>query len=111
MLKKQLMTTEKQLLHDPFAKFLKVQGLKYIHENWLNHKNQADSGHFDFIISLPKGRTIHIEFKTPEKIITKNFGMRPKQIEWENYLFKNGHEYYILSDVDKAIDIILSAMP
>lgn len=104
------MGEEKDTLHTPFARFLKKLNYKYVCKNWNNHKRQADDGLADFIVFLPKGVVIHIEFKTPEKIATRNNGLRPKQTEWKDYLKSNDHEYYIVDNIKTAINIVMGSI-
>ena len=95
--------TEKYIV-DQVDTYCKARGIKYIGKNDArNHARSLDDGRTDRIYPLPNGITLYIEFKTPEKIKTKDNGLRPKQKEWREYLLKNGHQYYLL---DNAIDAI-----
>lgn len=98
--------SEKTELHDPFIKYLKKKKLKFIRKNWNNHNRQVDDGHPDFIIFADYARVICIEFKTIKKFYTKDNGLNKKQLEWEKYLWNNGHCYAIAHDLEEAIKFV-----
>lgn len=100
---------EIQDLHKPFATWLKDHKIKYSKKNWNNHKRQGDEGIPDFIISIYRGKTIYIEFKTPEKYNLKEHGLSLKQQEWRVYLVERDHFWFICTSVQQAIDIILTS--
>lgn len=97
---------EKQIT-DEFDKYLRQKNIFFIGKNDArNHARSVDDGRPDRICFLPKGIVIIIEFKTPEKIKTKNNGLRPKQIEWKDYLLKNKFNYYLLDSAKIAKKIL-----
>jgi Holliday junction resolvase-like predicted endonuclease len=98
--------SEKTELHDPFIKYLKSKGLKFIRKNWNNHNRQGDDGHPDFIIFLNMGTTLFIEFKTQRKYSSKDNGLSKKQIEWEEYLARKLHNYLLTYKVAFAINFV-----
>lgn len=105
MIQKEL--TEKELLHNPFKKILDKHKLKYIHKNDArNHARGSDSGYPDFIIFLDNGIVLLIEFKKKEKYFSKLFGLRPKQVEWRDYLREKNFRYLLTYKLKDAIDFV-----
>lgn len=89
--------------------YCKARGIMYIGKNDnYNHARSAGDGYPDRIIFLPNRIVLCIEFKTPEKMKAKGNSLRPKQKEWQDYLLKCGHLYYLLDDAKIAITIIES---
>ena len=58
------------------------------------------SGVSDTVLTLPNGRTLFIEFKTPDG------RQQPNQIEFQSAVESTGHKYYVVRSLEQFQDII-----
>lgn len=58
------------------------------------------SGVSDMIVTLPRGKVLFIEFKTPEG------RQSPNQVEFQQTVESTGHKYYVVRSLEQFKDIV-----
>jgi hypothetical protein len=79
------------------AKYIEEHGLYGFHDM---SRGVNKAGHPDWVLSLPKGRTVYIENKS------KKGKLRPEQEKVMVRLLGLGHEFYMCKSYKRFLDIV-----
>jgi hypothetical protein len=99
------MSIETDSLHKPFMKWLDDRGIKYRRISPKNHYRDSSDGVPDFEVMI-NTNPLFIEFKTPEKYKLKDNDLKPKQIEWIDYLTAHDYKVLVTCDLKEAIRFV-----
>lgn len=90
------------------GKIMRDHGVLYYHREKYNKTKSGDrytfNGMPDTIVWLPHGKVITIEIKKEKEVL------RPKQLEWSEYLLNNSHDCYIIQLEDTTHQDFLSCI-
>ena len=91
-------------LQIPAQKYLQLHGIKYIHLQQTRSRkydtNKTLKGLPDLICFINKGKVLIFEFKS------KGGKLKPNQIEYRDYFYRNGYEYHVIYNLQDFIEII-----
>lgn len=88
-------------LQKPANEYLKKRGIQFYHiEKGRSVSRSHSAGWADLFIFLPGGRTIFIEFKTKEGVLSK------KQCDKRDELLESGYKTHVIRDIQNFIKLI-----
>lgn len=85
-------------LHDPFARYLREQGIMFIRAR-SDRESTIAEGCQDFTL-LRSNSTLCVEFKTKEGKLS------PAQREWHERMAATGTKVHVIRDLSQAIELV-----